>query len=197
MEKNTQTIEGKVSFPILPEEVSFKGNLNLSCRQVRETITLTSGAWVGLEGKGLVRVNSSLYNLKYYDLIPSDSTQKKVIQKGLKQILPKTPPTPHTTKSIKTEISKHTPGEELTQIELIGRLIKKVSSWVDKKKKAQTTKDENKFILLGRQLKKDRTLIDQYLTTLSKDICFSISDKFLVYKGEFASCKRLLPEGGI
>jgi len=281
MKKDNTTQQEKVSLSMSPNETSFKENKNLPIitQEVRNIVNIPSGAWVGLEGKGLVRVNSTLYNLKYYNLIGSDSTQLRLIQKGLKQLnktpKPQTPPTktvktPHTSKIVNTETPrevpitttqhtpsimslvnqleeatsnpkskkclpdiirqlktelkklpileetkeekpitttpplttktpivktvKHTPDIELKQVELIGRLIKKVSSFTTRRETLKTVKEEDKLILLGRQQKKDLSLIEAYLSTLKQDICFSITDKFYVYKGEFASCKRLIPE---
>jgi hypothetical protein len=281
MEKTLpQSVESKVSSPLSTKDSSL-GALNLTItHEVRNTITLSSGDWVGEEGKGLLRVISSdkstLINLKYYRVIGENKTQKKTIEKALKHIPPivsqsidtpkqttsKTPQQAHTITSLiqeleeatsnpkkssskkgkplneiigqlKTELKKlplieetpskrigtptlkqistpktpttktpdvktvkHTPDEELRQVELIGRLIKKVSSFTSRREALKKVKEEDKLILLGRQQKKDLSLIEAYLSTLKQDICFSITDKFYVYKGEFASCKRLIPTGG-
>lgn len=267
MEKTLpQSVESKVSSPLSSNDSSF-GGLNLTItHEVRNTITLNSGDWVGEEGKGLLRVissdKSSLYNLKYYTIIGENKTQKKTIEKALKHTLtqqptpiktqqhthiitsliqqleeatsnpknskskkglplneiiqqlktelkklpileevkekPTTPTTPPlTTKTPIVKTVKHTPDEELKQVELIGRLVKKVSSFTTRRETLKKTKEEDKVILLNRQQKKDLSFIEAYLSTLKQDICFSITDKFYVYKGEFASCKRLIPEGGI
>ena len=186
--ETTTSIEKRLSSPTLLRDTKT------SDRQIRETVNLPSGAWVGIEGKGLIRVNSTLYNLKYYELLPSDSTQKGVIQKALRQILPHTSKTIHTPKTISTI---HTVDVELNNIVLLDRLVKKVTLWNSHKEKAKTTTDEDKFILLGRQLKRDRQLIDSMLSTLRQDSCFSIRDNFIHYNGNFANCKRLIPEGGL
>ena len=204
MEKTTQSAKKGLSSPhIQTKDMSFGDNKTSVGREIRETITLPSGAWVGIEGKGLIRVNSCLYNLKYYELIPSDSVQKEVIKKALRQLFP------HTTKDKTTQIvttntiSDKVPGyslntidTELNQIVNIEKLLKKISLWNIHKEKAKTTTDENKFILIGRQLKKDREAINSLLSTLKQDSCFSIKDSFIHYQGQYANCKRLVPEGG-
>ena len=211
MEKNQPTDQGRmISSPLSIKDSPFGvNNASSISGNIRNIINIPSGAWIGEEQKGLIRVissdKSSLYNLKYYTLIGADSTQQELIKRVLKKInSPHIVKNKDTPKPIQTETPKQIPTQptkdvdtELNQIVLIEKLIKKVNSWHTRREKATKEKDKDKFILLGRQLKKDRLLIDQYLKTLSKDICFSISDNFLVYKGEFASCKRLLPEGGI
>lgn len=197
MEKNTQHLLGsKVILPHVQKDISL-GALNLTSN--REIIPIPSGAWVGIEQKYLIRIitpfKSSVYNPRYYDLKASDKTQKKTIEKALKHILPHTIKSIDTPKQVSTQPSKNV-DTELNQIVLIERLIKKVNSWNTRREKAKTTKDQDKFILLGRQLKKDRQLIDSILSTLKQDNCFSIKDNYIHYKGQFASCKRLIPEGG-
>jgi hypothetical protein len=220
MEKTTQTNQGVSNLLHVRKDISL-GDINThsNTQEIRNIINLNRGEWIGEESRGLIRVissdKSSLYNLKYYTLIGADSTQKELIKRVLKKInsphivknkdtkqIPtetpkptptKTPKTPHTSKDINP---KHLVNTELNQIELIERLLKKVSSWNTRREKAKTTKDKDKFILLGRQLKKDRVLIDQYLKTLTQDSCFSIKDNYIHYQGQFANCKRLIPEGG-
>jgi hypothetical protein len=205
MEKNTQHLLGsKVILPHVQKDISL-GALNLTSN--REIIPIPSGAWVGIEQKYLIRIitpfRSSVYNPRYYDLKASDKTQKKTIEKALKHILPHTVKNKDISKTVSTKTPKQittqptkTVDTELNQIVLIERLIKKVVSWNTRREKAKTTKDQDKFILLGRQLKKDRTLIDSILSTLKQDSCFSIKDNYIHYNGQFASCKRLLPDGG-
>jgi len=212
MEKNQSIGLGKTSSPPLFQTGnSHFGDKSLSVSgNIRNIINLNQGEWVGEEGRGLIRViysggRSSLYNLKYYTLIGADSTQKELIKRVLKKVnSPHIVKNKDTPKTIQTETPKQIPTQpskdvdtELNQIVLIERLIKKVDSWNTRREKAKTTTDQDKFILLGRQLKKDRLLIDQYLKTLAQDSCFSIKDNYIHYKGQFASCKRLLPEGGI
>jgi hypothetical protein len=205
MEKNhSQPLRSKVILPHVRKDI-FLGALNLT--ENRKLITIPSGGWVGIEAKYLIRVitpySNTLYNPKYYDVKGSDKTQQKIIEKAVKYILPHTiktidtpKPTPtKTPKQVSTQPSKNV-DTELNQIVLIERLIKKVDSWNTRREKAKTTKDQDKFILLGRQLKKDRQLIDSILSALKQDNCFSIKDNYIHYKGQFASCKRLIPEGG-
>jgi len=197
MKKEYPTVESKVSLPMSPIETSFKGNKNLTeLRQIRETIIINSGAWVGIESKGLVRVNSTLYNLKYYELIGSDSTQKEILKKALKQLFP----SPHISKSIEVpkpiNRTNNSVDTELNQIVNIDKLIKKLIILGKHEDEAKKTKDKDKFILIGRKLKKEREAIDSLLCPLKQDNCFSIRDNYIHYQGQYANCKRLLPNGG-
>jgi hypothetical protein len=203
MEKNQPTDQGRiVSSPLSKQGSSFGVKNPSTSGNIRSIINLPSGAWIGEEARGLIRVitsdKSSLFNLKYYTLIGADKTQQELIKRVLKKINKPSPiisKTIDTPKPIPTQPSKNV-DTELNQIVLIERLIKKVDSWNTRREKAKTTKDQDKFILLGRQLKKDRNLIDSILSTLKQDNCFSIKDNYIHYNGQFASCKRLLPDGG-
>jgi hypothetical protein len=184
--ETTTSIERGLSTPTL------LGVITSSDRQIRETITINPGQWVGFKD-GLILVDNARYNPRYYELIPSNQTQREVIQKALKQL------SPHTSKSIDTPkriSANHTVDYELKQLDTLTSLCKKIASWNNHKEKAKTTTDEDKFILLGRQLSKERKQIDGYLQQLKEDKSFSISDNHFLYRGEFVTASKLIPTGG-
>jgi len=132
---------------------------------------------------GLIVVRMSDYHLKYYNpkyfkVVPSETP------KELKQILP-------------------TVKEELKQVSTINTLVTKVMSINNQIEKARTTGDEDKFILLGRQINKNKTLINKYLNQLKQDNRFkaeySNSCLTLQYTGIYAQVKRTvyatIPDG--
>ena len=182
METTTPNVEVRLSTPTL------SGVTNAS-RQIRETITLSPGSWVGFKD-GLIQVDNARYNPRYYELIPSNQTQREVIRKALKQLFPQdTKPHIESKKMLSLD-------QELKQLDILTSLCKKIVSWNNHKDKAKTTKDEDKFILLGRQLAKERKQIDEYLRQLKEDKSFSISDNHFQYRGEFVTASKLIPEGG-
>jgi hypothetical protein len=187
METTTSIVDVRLSPPTL------LGGNKVSERQIRETIILSSGAWVGIESKGLIRVNSTLYNLKYYDLIGSDSTQKATIQKALKQLFPHASKIIDTSKTVSTN---HTVDYELKQLESLTLLCKKLDSYHKATDKARTEKDENKTILLERKLSKDKTLIQKHLKTLKADPAFSILGIKALYNGQYVQASKTINLGG-
>ncbi|HWR63366.1 MAG TPA: hypothetical protein VN365_03065 [Candidatus Thermoplasmatota archaeon] len=186
METTTSIVEVRLSSPTL------LGGNKVSVRQIRETIILSSGAWVGIESKGLIRVNSTLYNLKYYDLIGSDSTQKATIQKALKQL------TPHTSKTItsKHKSTINTVDDELKQLESLTILCKKLNTYHDRDDKLRNETDENKTELLRRKQQKEKALIQKHLQTLKSDPSFSIDGIKALYKGHYVQASKVINLGG-
>jgi hypothetical protein len=181
--ETTTSIERGLSTPTL------LGVITSSDRQIRETITINPGQWVGFKD-GLILVDNARYNPRYYELIPSNQTQREVIQKALKQLFPQdTKPRIESKKLLSLD-------QELKQLDILTSLCKKIVSWNNHKDKAKTTKDEDKFILLGRQLAKERKQIDEYLRQLKEDKSFNISDNHFQYRGEFVTASKLIPEGG-
>jgi hypothetical protein len=187
METTTSIVEVRLSSPTL------LGGNKVSERQIRETIILSSGAWVGIESKGLIRVNSTLYNLKYYDLVGSDSTQKATIQKALKQLFPHTSKIIDTSKTVSTN---HTVDYELKQLDILTSLCKKLNAYHKATDKATTEKDENKTILLERRLQKDKAIIHNYLKTLKADPSFTIQGIKALYKGQYVQASKVINLGG-
>jgi hypothetical protein len=193
MEKilNTHS-ESQVSSPLSNTD-SLLGDISLAQnRQIRQTITVPSGAWIGEESKGLIRVNNALYNIKYYDVVGSDSTQREVIQKALTHLFP------HTSKII---TSKHkstvkTVDDELKQLESITILCKKLNTYHDREDKLRTERDENKTELLRRKQQTEKALIQKHLKTLKSDPSFSIDGIKALYKGQYVQASKVINLGG-
>jgi predicted MPP superfamily phosphohydrolase len=186
METTSSIVDVRLSPPTL------LGGNKVSVSQIRDTIKLSPSSWVGFKD-GLIQVDNARYNPKYYLLIPSNETQRKVIEKAVKTLFPVVSKTKDTPKKVSTN---HTVDYELKQLDTLTSLCKKIASWNNHKEKAKTTKDEDKFILLGRQLTKERKQIDEYLRQLKEDKSFSISDNHFQYTGEFVTASKLIPEGG-
>jgi hypothetical protein len=182
MEKTTQSAKKGLSSPHIRKDMSFGDNKTSDGRQIRETITLTPGSWVGIESKGLIRVNSSLYNLKYYDLIGSDSTQKEVINKALTQLIP------HTSKTSNNHSSV---DFELKQLDTLTSLAKKFKTYCNSVEKLRGLEGDKK-ILLERKIIKDKILLSKYLKQLKQDSSFSIQGDKLVYSGEYVQATKII-----
>jgi len=184
METTTPNVEVRLSTPTL------SGVTNAS-RQIRETIHINPGAWVGFK-EGLILVDNARYNPRYYELIPSNHTQQEIIQKSLKTIFP------HTSKTQipKPVSTKHTIDYELKQLESLTILCKKLNTYHDRDDKLRTERDENKTELLRRKQQKEKSLIQKHLQTLRNDPSFSIDGIKALYKGQYVQASKVINLGG-
>jgi DNA-binding HxlR family transcriptional regulator len=202
MENNTeQQLRSRVSPPLSTKD-SHLGDLNLTRK--RETIILNGGEWVGIENNSLIRIKtpfkSSVYNVKYYDIIGKDKTQQKLIEKALKHILPHIVKNKDTPKQILTEtpkqVSTKTLDEELKQLETLTLLCKTLDTYHNREDTLKTTKDQDKKVLLKRQQEKQKTLIQKRLKELKSDSSFSIDGIKAHYKGQYVSAVKTINLGG-
>jgi len=180
----TSIVEVRLSTPTL------SGVTNAS-RQIRETITLSPSSWVGFKD-GLILVDNARYNPRYYELIPSNQTQREVVQNALKTLFP------HTSKTI---TSKHTStintvDDEFKQLESLTILCKKLNTYHDRDDKLRTERDENKTELLRRKQQKEKSLIQKHLQTLRNDPSFSIDGIKAYYKGQYVQASKVINLGG-
>jgi hypothetical protein len=186
METTTSIVDERLSPPTL------LGGNKVSERQIRETIILSPGSWVGFKD-GLIQVDNARYNPRYYELIPSNQTQREVIEKSLKQLFPHTSKNPKTPRTVSTN---HTVDYELKQLDTLTSLCKKLNAYHKATDKATTEKDENKTILLERRLQKDKAIIHNYLKTLKADPSFTIEGIKALYKGQYVQASKVINLGG-
>jgi len=219
MEKNQPTDQGRmISSPLSIKDSPFGVNNPSSISgNIRNIINIPSGAWIGEEARGLIRIitpdSSSLYNLKYYTLIGKDKTQQELIKRVFKKIskpspiiskhidIPKQIPTVNTvtqlipTPTLNPSPSSKTLDEELKQLETLTSICKTLNTYHDREDKLKTTKDQDKKVLLKRQQEKQKTLIEKRLKELRKDNLFSISENKAHYKGQYVQAVKTINLG--
>jgi hypothetical protein len=184
MENNHTSIERMLSTPTL-------SGVTKASRQIRETITLNPSSWVGFKD-GLILVDNARYNPRYYDLIPSNQTQREVIEKALKTLFPIHPKT-QTPKQVSTT---HTIDFELKQLESLTSLCKKLNTYHTRQDKLKNEKDENKTELLRRTQQKEKALILKHLSTLKQDPFFTIQGVKAYYQGQYVQASKVINLGG-
>lgn len=163
-----------------------------------DTIQLTPSDWLGVTKEGLFRVNRTKYfNPNYYYLIPSNDTQKAIIDRI-------TPKKPITKKAIKLKpASINLLDHELNQINNCRLLKNKLitySSNLDKLRDYKLRSDKDQVIIKKRTISKAKKTIQKYLSQLRSDSSFKLEriDKSiiaLIYTGKYANTRRVVNFG--
>jgi hypothetical protein len=185
--------EVKVNQTHVSKETSFELHKNLCNKaDIKETITLSSSDWLGIEN-GLIKVVNSYttkyINPKYYTVVPITETQKELIQK----VQPLIVQNPVVAQNNKSSVSV---DYELKGLNTIGLLINKIKACNKHKEQAQNTKSKDTIYLLNKKIKSEEEYIQKYLNSLKADKNFSVKDNYFVYSGQFVNAKKKIPEGG-
>ena len=149
-----------------------------------ETIHLKTGDWLGIDKRGLYRVNhNTFYNPRYYNLTPETQTQRDIINRITPQ---------------PQEIENKGVDFELKQLTIMDHLKKKIISYNNFQDKLQDAKqygNEDKIILVNRSLIRAKNLIMKYHNQLKEDINFGIdyvgdTTYKMVYSGKYVNATK-------
>lgn len=149
--------------------------------KIRETIQLKDSDWVGIRNNLIIVNRVQSYNSKHYTIIPSNNTQKEVIEKLQPQNIQ-----PVDTSVIDTEL------KQLLNIDYLKKALIRHFNSLDRLRYLS----DDDALLKRRRITKYKATINRYLQQLRQDTNFNLETLekriSLCYSGKYVTARKVV-----